>query len=91
MDRNLGVVNAATVGEKGWLPAMTLLERRRPQDFGRGPRGDQVTTHQTLVLVLPPDAAQALAAYLQNSGGGGLPLLSTTTSPQLTEPADAAQ
>jgi hypothetical protein len=34
-DANLRVIGAATQGKNGWLPAMTLLERRMPGDFGR--------------------------------------------------------
>ena len=39
VERNLGVVNdAATTGPKGWVAAMTLMERRMPRDFGRNDR-----------------------------------------------------
>lgn len=35
VDAKLGVINAATeeAPSKAWVPAMTLLQRRRPQDF----------------------------------------------------------
>lgn len=45
VDANLDyVLGARAPDAKGWLPAMTLLERRRPQDFGRTARdtGPQV-------------------------------------------------
>jgi hypothetical protein len=63
--RNLGVVNASTVGPKGWLPAMTLLERRQPQDFARRFEAKVETTidqHITFsVEALSPDRQRALA------------------------------
>ena len=62
--RNLGVVNESTAGPKGWLPAMTLLERRQPQDFARRFEAKVETTieqHVTFsVEALPPERQAAL-------------------------------
>lgn len=59
--QNLAYVNEARAQAKGWLPAMTLLERRRPRDFGRQQYLDveQHNTH-TIQLVVPPGAEAAL-------------------------------
>lgn len=64
VDRHLGAVNAAVDegGPKAWIPAMTLLERRRPQDFGRYSREPQQAP-TTQVLIVTPDTAGALAGY----------------------------
>ena len=76
----------ATPG-KGWLPAMTLLERRRPQDFGRGPRGESVTTHQTLVVLLPEATERHVLDLLRERLEGGRPLLPehNESTPQLQD------
>ena len=49
---------------KGWLPAMTLLERRRPQDFGRRDRLDVTQQSVSITISLPIEAAQSLLAHL---------------------------
>ena len=63
--RNLGVVNESTAGPKGWLPAMTLLERRDPANFARRFEAKVETTidqHITFsVETLPPARRRALA------------------------------
>ena len=64
---NVGVINAAKTGDKGWLPAMTHLERLKPQDFGRFQRVEVARTSVTVSITaqLPPGAAQALLAMGQ--------------------------
>ena len=63
--RNLGVVNSATSQPKGWLPAMTLLERRDPANFARRFEAKVETTidqHVTFsVEALSPARQRALA------------------------------
>ena len=68
---NVGVINAAKTGDKGWLPAMTHLERMKPQDFGRFQRieVEQRTVTVNLTAQLPPEAAQALLAMAQAEQG----------------------
>lgn len=62
VDAKLGVINEATLGKGGWVPAMTLLERRRPQDFGRFQRIEVESKSLVINLTgtLPPGAAEAL-------------------------------
>ena len=67
VDGNLAIVHRdmATPG-KGWLPAMTLLERRMPQHFGRQNRLD-VSVEQRSVNVnieLSGPAAEAMALLI---------------------------
>ncbi len=63
--RNLGVVNESTAGPKGWVPAMTLLERRDPANFARRFEAKVETTidqHVTFsVEALSPARQRALA------------------------------
>ena len=65
MARNLGVVNSATSQPKGWVPAMTLLERRDPANFARRFEAKVETTidqHVTFsVEALSPARHRALA------------------------------
>ena len=53
-DVHLQVVGGAALGKNGWLPAMTLLERRMPQDFGRrtevSVKSESVVVHVTGTL-----------------------------------------
>ena len=72
--RNLGVVtDAANLGgAKGWLPAMTLLERRMPQDFGRrtevSVKSESVIVHVTATLSEATQAkVWAIAARAQKA------------------------
>lgn len=70
----------------GWQPSAWLLERSPwTKERWSQQREARVTaaSHQTLVLILPPEAATALASYLASGGGGGLPLL---TQGAATEP-----
>ena len=62
VSENLGYVRKARQGDKGWLPAMTLLERRRPDAFGRFQRVEVASTSVTVSITaqLPPGAAEAL-------------------------------
>ena len=80
VSRAIGVVNQAMEEPKGWLPAMTLLERRFPKDFGRGPqrleiehRGPSVSV--TVIARLDASTLTAIAGLLshaaQSIGGGG--------------------
>jgi len=57
------VARDAALPGKGWTAAMTLLERRRPQDFARRTNVavEQQTT-VTYVIDLSPEAAAALAS-----------------------------
>ena len=68
VERNLQHVNGACAPDaKGWLPAMTLLERRRPQDFGRRDRAEVAVT-VTHRLELPEAAlASVLRLALQHA------------------------
>jgi len=76
----------ATPG-KGWLPAMTLLERRRPQDFGRFQRIEVDTTTTTTVRIeLSAEAAIALAALAP----GLLPESVTSTPTPEPDAVDAS-
>ncbi len=60
--RNLAVVERdKRIPGKGWLPAMTTLERRRPQDFGRNQRID-ITENKTVTYRL--ELGTALAAIM---------------------------
>lgn len=64
VEAKLAEVNRdAAIPGKGWTAAMTLLERRRPQDFGRYNRVE-VTQERTTTLriELSSEAAQALGA-----------------------------
>lgn len=77
VDAKLGVINEATLGKGGWVPAMTLLERRRPQDFGRFQRVEieQRATTLNITAQFPPEAAQALLAMAQEERAEGLKFL----------------
>ena len=78
---NLSIVRAARAPDaKGWIPAMTILERRRPQDFGRRDGASQVNIGTINVVNVSTDtleAAQHVLAALAQRGG----------LPQLTEGA----
>ena len=65
---------------KGWLPAMTLLERRRPQDFGRGPRVTVDARQQTVHISLPPGAEHHVLDLLRSRLEAGRPLLPEGTA-----------
>lgn len=73
VDANLRFVNdARSPDAKGWLPAMTLLERRRPQDFGRKDRMDVQQTSVSVSVSLqaqlsPSDLASVLALAQQET------------------------
>ncbi len=65
--RNVDIVNEHAAQPKGWLPAMTLLERRMPRDFGRNERLEIEQRTVTLVTTydqLPPAQREALIALL---------------------------
>lgn len=70
IDARLGVIEAVTLGggDKAWLPAMTLIERRWPKVYGRQ---QYVDIHEertlTLKLELPPAAVAALTRTLDNT------------------------
>ena len=84
VDAKLDEVNRdAALPGKGWTAAMTLLERRRPQDFARrtNVQVDQRTVSVNLTLPPAPEAEllQLVRARLE---AGGTPLLpETTTAP----------
>jgi len=67
VDSKLDVIQDATHEAKGWLPAMTLLERRMPRDFGRNERLeiDQRVVNVNLSATLGPGQRAALLAQLQ--------------------------
>jgi hypothetical protein len=91
VDSQLGVIQDA--GSKGmWAAAMTLLERRFPQDFGRNQTVNVKQESLTVVLhgTLPPGAEHELiaqaharlrAAQLQIEAGGA-------SQDEATPPAD---
>ena len=87
VSENLDVVNQAKAGDKGWLPAMTLLERRRPQDFGRQQR-IEVDQHVTVTVSLPPQTTSELLAMTQKRIQEGHALLPESTH---TAPDDSDQ
>lgn len=67
VDENLQYVRGARAPDaKGWLPAMTLLERRRPQDFGRSDKRqvEQRTLTISVTAQLSAGQAQALLEVL---------------------------
>ena len=67
VSEHLGTITAASKGKGGWVPAMTLLERRRPQDFGRFQRieVEQRSVTINLSAQLPEGAGAALLAMAQ--------------------------
>ena len=69
----------------GWAAAMTLLERRRPQDFGRNQR-IEIEQHSISANVMPEltDAQQAMMLRLLTEDTPLLP--PPPTAPQLNEP-----
>ena len=80
----------------GWTAAMTLLERRRPKDFGRN---QQITVESTVTYVheLGPGAEAAILARRQEldslQGGtetdtGGLPALPPAQQPDAPHTAE---
>ena len=74
--RNLGRINAAVDDEKkGWVPAMTILERRDPANFARRFEAKVETTieqHVTFsVETLPPERQRALAELALKQLGPG--------------------
>ena len=70
VDSKLDVIQDATAQPKGWLPAMTLIERRFPRDFGRNDRLEvetkSVSVHVTLDA-LPEGQREALIAALSRT------------------------
>ena len=93
VDAKLGIVNrcAEDGSSKAWLPAMTLLERRRPRDFGRNDRME-IDQRSLLINVTVTDAVSgptlakllALAQRELQAGGEG------TTEPHLYIEAPAS-
>lgn len=95
VDSKLKVIDEATkIPGKGWLPAMTLLERRRPKDFGRNQQ-IEVTSNSTVTYVheLGPRAESAILARreelaaLQETDTGGSEDIPT---PMLSEHTDSS-
>ncbi len=87
VSENLTAVHAARDADhKNWPAAMTLLERRRPRDFGRQ-QYLEVETHSTSIqLVVPLGALPALERLLgRQLPAGGTPLL------EAGDPAQGAQ
>ena len=88
MARNLGVVNKSTSQPKGWLPAMTLLERRDPANFARRFEAKVETTidqHVTFsVEALSPERQRALAELALKS----LPAPADVVEGELVSDAD---
>lgn len=69
IDARLGVIEDVTLGggDKAWLPAMTLLERRWPKVYGRQQYVDVQSTQLTIQVTLPPGAVPALSRTLDNA------------------------
>ena len=82
---NVAVINACKTGSKGWLPAMTHLERMKPQDFGRFQRieVEQRTVTVNLTAQLPPEAARALLDMAQAEATAPAPKSPTAGSERL--------
>lgn len=88
VQRKLEVVNAATEADpsKAWLPAMTLLERRRPQDFGRRDRLDVNQQSVTINVTLDAESLAASERVLAQLLARGL-----APTPQLPPGGEDAQ
>lgn len=89
VERNLAAINGAVEPTaKGWIPAMTLLERRRPQDFGRREYRETKTETRllsvNLTASLDPAQAQALIETLQDYTASQALLHPGGTHPTLT-------
>ncbi len=67
VDDRLGVIEDAAHAKGGWVPAMTLLERRMPRDFGRNERLEieQRVVNVNISASLGPGQRAALLAQLQ--------------------------
>lgn len=87
VSQNLAVVNASRSEAKGWLPAMTLLERRRPRDFGRQQYLEVEQRSLSISVSLPPGALPALERLM----GRTLPEQAITEGQahQLPSPAES--
>ncbi len=72
VSRNLAVVNeaAAAGGQKAWLPGMTLMDRRMPEDWGQR-QHTTIDTRSVAVSVtldaLPEGQREALIAALSRT------------------------
>ncbi|KKL14947.1 hypothetical protein LCGC14_2510530 [marine sediment metagenome] len=60
VDAKLGVIDEATRAKGGWVAAMTLLERRRPRDFGKQQYLEVEQRNYNIHLTLPDGALPAL-------------------------------
>ena len=90
IDENLQRIQVAAQEPKHWTAAMTLLERRRPQDFGRNQRIEiEANTTVTHVHQLDTDAAKALAQnILQALSESDTRGISEPSTPLLSEAAE---
>ncbi len=75
IDENLQRIQVAAQEPKHWTAAMTLLERRRPQDFGRNQRIEIESKSVVLHAALPALPEQQLLALLQAKLASGRKLL----------------
>ncbi len=87
VDDRLGVIEDAAHAKGGWVPAMTLLERRMPRDFGRNERLEVEAKSIAVTIdyaALPPAQREALIALL----GGATDDNSAPATLALPSPSD---
>ena len=75
VDEQLNRVHRDAAQKGGWVAAMTLLERRRPKDFGRNQQIQIESTVTVKVSALPALAEAEVLALIQASIQGGTKLL----------------
>ncbi len=79
--KNLAYIHRDAGNKGGWAAAMTLLERRRPRDFGRNVQVEQHTTTLSVTVALPGLPEQELMALLQANIESGRKLLGPPPTP----------
>jgi len=75
VDENLQRIQVAAQEPKHWTAAMTLLERRRPQDFGRNQKVTVESTSVSVSVALPALTEQHVLALIRDSLDSGVKLL----------------
>ena len=70
-DELASVVRSAALDKGEWLPAMTFLERRHPDRWGRGDRhkaANQTTINQDIKIVVIDSESKDMANYVLSGG-----------------------
>ena len=75
VDAQLAHVHRDAQQKGGWAAAMTLLERRRPKDFGRNQKVTVESTSVNVSVDLPALPEQQLLALLKDKLESGVKLL----------------